>query len=137
MFQVRIVLFSLLGFGMLSSARAQSTLEPDKKQEAAIRKMQQLLDGRLVDRTVFAKEMPFAKVLDALAKQFPKDDKITLQFERDAFADKAAEIAATTIRLRPIAANTTLRDVLDQAIGQLKSELDYRIDASQVVVTSK
>ena len=136
MSHVRVIVIALLGLGMLSAARAQGTLEPDKKQEAAIRKIQQLLDARLLDRTVFAKEMPLEKLLDALAKQFPKDAKITLRFDRDAFGDNAAEIAATPIRLLPTSASTTVRFVLEQAISQLKSKIDYRIEGVQVVVTT-
>jgi hypothetical protein len=93
-------------------------LEPAAQSEA-IGKIQKLLDEPLIDAGRFQKEMPLAKFLAALEAQLPKEKRISLRIDPEAFGNKLAEVAATPIRLPPM----PLRQALGAAIGRMKIKL--------------
>src|SRR5207248_332797 len=112
------------------------TTEPAKKQDEAIQTIQRLLDEQLVEAKHFAKEMPLAQFLAALENHLPKEKKLSLRIDKDAFGKKSAEVAATPMRLPASPAKTSLRTVLGLAVKKIKTRADYRIGPREVVLTT-
>ena len=110
--------------------------ELDKKQIDAIQKMQGLLDSEIVEANHFQTEMPLVKFLEALQQQFPKEMKLALRIDKDAFGAKFAEVAATPMMLPEKPQSLTLRKVLEIALAKIKTKADYRLDAGQVAFTT-
>ena len=68
-----------LVLGMMPSVRAQ---ERDSKHEEAIQKTFKFLEEVTIDIKELPKETTLAKLLEAVAKQWPKDTKGTLRLDR-------------------------------------------------------
>src|SRR5437867_2866661 len=81
-----------------TSPPATPATEPAKKPDDAIQTIQRLLDEELVEVKHFQKELPLAQFLTALEKHLPKEKKLSLRIDKDAFGSKSAEVAATPMR---------------------------------------
>src|SRR5262245_53739491 len=118
-----------------TSTQTAPATEPAKQQDKAIQAIQQLLDEPLVEGRLFQKELPLAEFLAALEKHLPKDKKLSLRIDEDAFGKKAAAVAATPLRLPASPAKTSLRTVLGLVVKKIKTRADYRIGAREVAIT--
>src|SRR5262245_21206263 len=110
--------------------------EPAKQQDEAVRTIQHLLDQQLVETKDFRKELPLAQFLAALEQHLPNEKKLSLRIDKDAFGKKAAEVAATPMRLPASPARTSLRTVLGLALAKIKTRADYRIGTGEVAITT-
>ncbi|MBI1914254.1 MAG: hypothetical protein HYS12_05890 [Planctomycetes bacterium] len=119
-----------------TSTQTAPTAEPAKKQDEAVQTIQRLLDEQLVETKHFQKELPLAQFLAALEKHLPKEKKLSLRIDKDAFGNKAAEVAATPMRLPASPAKTSLRTVLGLAVKKIKTRADYRLGPEEVVLTT-
>src|SRR5947207_8214158 len=84
------------------------TAQPAAKQDDALQQIQRLLDEKLIDAKDFRKEVPLARFLADLEAHLPKEKKLSLRIDEDAFGSKAAEVAATPMVLPASPAKTTL-----------------------------
>jgi hypothetical protein len=119
-----------------SSAQGDKATDPDKKQDSARQRIQQLLDEQLVETKAFQVERPLSEFLTALEKQLPKEKKVSLRIDGEAFGDKLAEIAATPIVLPAQRKTISLRRVLEVVVAKSKIKLDYRLDGKGVALTT-
>ncbi len=110
--------------------------EPAGKPDEAIQAIQKLLDEELIESRHFQEEMPLSRFLTALEKQLPKERKLSLRIDETAFGNKAAEVAATPVRLPRSPAKRSLRSALEAAIAKVKVRADYRITAGEVALTT-
>src|SRR5262249_50891741 len=83
----------------------------------------------------FQGEMPLAKFLRALEKQLPKEEKISLRIDDEAFGDDFCEIAATPVRLPVHPEGMNLGTALRLAIAKIKKKTDYRLGPAELVIT--
>ena len=118
-----------------TSTQTAPATEPAKQQDKAIQAIQQLLDEPLVEGRLFQKELPLAEFLAALEKHLPKDKKLSLRIDEDAFGKQSAEVAATPIRLPP-STKMSLRRVLGLTLAKIKTKADYRIGPREVILTT-
>jgi hypothetical protein len=119
-----------------AAAGVPAAAVPDKKHEDTVQKVQNLLDEELVDPKQFQTDRPLAQFLEAVEKQLPKDKRITLRIDKEAFGAKAAEVAATPMRLPPLKGALSLRRVLEMALARIKVKADYGIETSEVIITT-
>ncbi len=119
-----------------TSSQTAPRTEPAKKQDEALQTIQRLLDEQLVETKHFQKELPLGQFLAALEKQLPKEKKLSLRIDKDAFGKQSAEVAATPMRLPASPAKTSLRTVLGLAVAKIKTKADYRIGPREVVLTT-
>ena len=131
--QLRLAaLIVVVGLGTPLVIRAQT--EPDKQQQEAVQKDLSWLTEHQIDRKHFPKAMPLAKFLDAVQKQLPKDKKISLRIDKDAFGAKYDAVAATPIMLPPNVSRLSLGWLLDVVATKIKA--DYRIGAAEIAITT-
>lgn len=134
---VGILVFSVSGLAMqLPSTQAQNPPEPDKARDEAIQWIQRFLVAQQINTKVFAEPMPFSRFLDVLMQQLPDDKTISFRIDRQGFADKYAELAATSIVLPQSTNPMSLNSVLQAASKQIKIKHDYRLGAAQYVFTT-
>src|SRR5438067_10218399 len=112
------------------------TAQPADKPDDALQRTQRLLDEELIESKHFRQEVPLAKFLTDLEARLPKEKKLSLRLDEDAFGGKAAEVAATPMLLPASPAKTTLRAVLEIALTRIKTKADYRIGPREVAITT-
>jgi len=135
MARLRLALL-LLTLVPLPSTAAQDLSEPDRKEQEALRKVQQLLDETLIDSAEFRKEMSLEKFLEALQQHLPQGRKIALRIDPTAFGDRQAEVAALAVALAEMPKKMSLRTALERALAKSKIKVDYRISATEVAITT-
>jgi hypothetical protein len=126
----------LLTLVPLFSTAAQELSEPDHKEQEAIRKVQRFLDEPLIDSASFGKDMPLDKFLEALEKHLPREPKLSLRIDREAFGNRLAEVAATAITLPASQRKVSLRTALERALAKSKIKLTYRLNPTEVIITT-
>src|SRR5262249_20293781 len=122
-----LLIVSLAGMSVVP-IWADKPTEPDKKQPDPVQKIQQLLNEDLVETKHFQKEMPLGELLRAVEKQLPKDKKMALRIDAEAFGDKRADLTATTVKVTSPGGKTSLRRVLDRVVARSKTPANYRLD---------
>jgi hypothetical protein len=115
-------------------AEPEETL--DQKHADAVRKMEQLFYEHQIETKRFTDVMPLTKFLAALEEQLPKDKKIALRIDQEAFGDSFAEVAATPIVLPPHPKEVSVGWALELARKRIKTKHDYRIDGTAFVITT-
>jgi len=130
-----MLMAATLGLAWSAPLWGQEPLQPAKELEA-IERIHRLLDEDLIETKDLPKEMPLAKLLDLLAKKLPKEKKIALRIDKDAFGDRAAEVSATTVALAPLPKKTRLRRILELALAKTKVKSDYGIGSGEVAITT-
>src|SRR5260370_34756633 len=128
-------LMAILLMGWTSPARAQQPPLPDKKQDEAIQRVQRLLDQQ-IETVGLHEEQPLRSFLEAVEKRLPKDARVALRIDSEAFGDQAPDVRATPIALPAVPKKMSLRTALRLALAQCKVPSDYRIGAAEVVVTT-
>jgi hypothetical protein len=126
---------TILAVGWTGPLRAQEPLQPAKAL-SAIERIQRLLDEDRIETKDLPKEMPLAKLLDAVAKKLPKEMRVTLCIDKAAFGNKAAEVAATPVVLGSLPKKVRLRKILELAIAKTKVKTDYRIGPGEIAITT-
>ncbi|MBI1831383.1 MAG: hypothetical protein HYR84_08035 [Planctomycetes bacterium] len=122
----------LLVIGMAAPLLAQNA---DTAQNTA-RQTLSLLADLTIDAKPFKEPMPLAKFLDAVEKQLPKDKRIALRIDNAAYGDKVKEVAATPVSLFPGQTRVSVQTALERAIAKIKTKSDFRIDGTQVTITT-
>jgi len=117
-------------------ARSEPATEPDPKHQAALQRIQQLLDEPVIETSHFQMAMPLATFLTAVEKQLPKEKKLSLRIDGNAFGDKRTDVAATPMALPPQPKKIPLRRALEVAIARSRTKIDYALDATGVVMTT-
>src|SRR5262245_34910569 len=130
------VLVSVGALMMPPRSEAQKPVEPDKKQQEAIQRIQKLLDEVRIETKDFQKEMPLVRFLEAVEKQIPKDKKLSLRVDKKAFGDKYDDVAATPVVLRKGPKTMNLTWVLLDVICNSKTKIDYRVGINEVTITT-
>jgi hypothetical protein len=112
-----------------SSSKAQSAPKPYVNHEA--------LFPRFIETKDLQGEMPLAKFLQLLEKQLPKEEKISVRIDREAFGDAFAHVAATPVRLPEGPKSMRLSEALKLAIAKIKIKSDYRLGTSEILITTR
>ncbi len=119
-----------------TSTQTAPATEPAREEDAATQAIQRLLDEQLVETRHFQKELPLGQFLAALEKHLPKEKKVALRIDEEAFGRKSAEVAATPMLLPASPAKTSLRTILGLALAKIKTRADYRIGLREVAITT-
>jgi hypothetical protein len=126
---------SLSALGAPLPSRGQPAGVPDTK-PGAFEVIQTLLDESLVEAALFREAMPLARFLDALERHLPEGKKVPLRIDREAFGDRAGDVAAAPVLLPAAPKKTTLRRALEAALAKLPVAADYALAASAVAITT-
>ncbi|MCI0642929.1 MAG: hypothetical protein L0Y72_00875 [Gemmataceae bacterium] len=103
----------------------------------AIQQVQKLLDELLIETAVLEKAVPLAEYLTALEKQLPKEKRVELRIDKNAFGNRFAEVAATPVRMPSSSPKSmSLRHALELALRKIKVKADYRIGAWEIAITT-
>lgn len=86
----------LCAFGLIALAADKPDNPPDKKAEDPRARVQRIV-GETVINWQEPTEMPLGKLLQALEAELPKDSKISVRLDREAFGNDLPRIAATSI----------------------------------------
>ena len=89
-----------------------------------------------VETRDFQAEMPLARFLQVLEKQLPKEPKIKLRIDAEAFGDDFCEVANTKIRFPEHPKRMQLGTALRLAKSKILPETDYRLGESEFVLTT-
>jgi hypothetical protein len=81
-------------------------------------------------------EMPLAKFLAALEQRLPKDKRVALRIDREAFGKKADDVAASPVALPPVPTRMSVLTALRLALSQVKTPVDYRLGPNEFVITT-
>ena len=107
--------------------------KPDPKVEANVARVEKILSAT-VDTKDIPNDLPLTEFLKALEAKLPKDAKLTLCVDAEAFGKDAAKIQAT--RIKPSrAVGISLQTILRQAMAKA-GDLEYGIQPDGVVVTT-
>ncbi len=114
-----------------------STGELDKDSERQIAEITRRL-SRVVEAKFSSEPIPLAEFLAKLEDQLPKDQKVSLRIDADAFGKNAAEVAKASIEFR-LRRKTTLGTILRWTIAFTDSdqELDFRIYPTHFAITTR
>lgn len=118
-----------------SSGRPQATPENDLKRVEAIQRVHLLLN-QVVETAGFQKEQPLQAFLESVEKSLPKDARLALRIDRDAFGKQTADVEATPVSLPTVPRKMNLGTVLRLAMAQCKVPVDYRIGTAEFVITT-
>src|SRR6266542_4120212 len=128
----------LLSLSAATTARAQlPPPPPSKEDQAKIASLQRLLTEIEPDRKAFQKRLPVAHFLHLLEKQLPKDKRISLRLDAEAFGKDFNRVAALPIQLQP--APRRLSAILHQVCSYIRSygiPADYRIWPTHFAITT-
>jgi hypothetical protein len=128
-----VALIVFITLSMPLETRAQA--EPDKKQQEAVQKALAWLIDHHIESKQLPNQLPLLKFLEAVQKQLPKEKKLSLQIDKDAFGAGYDAIAATPITLPAGVNQPSVRFLLDIAAAKIKA--DYRIDGGAVTITTR
>jgi hypothetical protein len=110
--------------------------EPDEK---TIARIQNLLDEIEIETKDFKDKMPLAKLFATLEAKLPKDKKLTLHIDKDAFGADFAKVSTSEVQLVHGRRNekTSLHSALARALRLLPKgvEADYGFRADGIVLT--
>jgi hypothetical protein len=133
-----VVLLLGVSLGMVGGPALRLSAEkaagPATKQDEAIQLVQRLLDEQQIATNQSQKEMPLGEFLAALEKQLPEGKKVALGIDRQAFGKDAAAVARTPIHFPTT--KMSLRRMLEQLIGKIKTKADYRLEPGAVLLTT-
>lgn len=90
----------------------------------------------VIETEPFQEEMPLGRFLKALEKQLPKEEKISLRIDVEAFGDKAAAVAGTPVKLPAHPKRMQLGVALRLALAKVKTKTDVRLGDSEYVITT-
>ena len=79
-----IVAFLALGLASIAAEQGKPG-DPSGKSEDGLLRIQELLDEPLIDTKPFSEKMLFVKFLAVLEDQLPKEKKISLRLDEEAF----------------------------------------------------
>ncbi|MBM3993934.1 MAG: hypothetical protein FJ303_07255 [Planctomycetes bacterium] len=94
------------------------------------------LADQTIDAKPFKEPMPLAKFLDAVQTQMPTDKRLTLRVDNLAYGDTVKDVLATPVSLFPGQSRVSVMTALDRAIAKIKLKSDFRIDGTQVTITT-
>src|SRR5262249_267351 len=131
-----LVISMLAIFGTSDRSQAQILWEPAKKQDEDIQKTRALVGELKIDSAPFQKEMPLAKFLADLQAQLPKEKRLSLRIDKEAFGTDGDSVSETPVALAPSPQKWPLGLALASALRKSKIRLDYRVGSGEVVVTT-
>ncbi len=128
---------ALLGGPVGAQTPLTSTGELDKKSERKIAEITKRLN-QIVETKFSSEPMPLAAFLKKLEEQLPKNQKVSLRIDVDAFGKDAAEVAKTPIKLRLYPTKMSLGTILRYAASKLitDQEIDCRVYPTHYAITT-
>lgn len=126
----------LVSLAMAVALHAQELQEPSKKEQESLQKTRDLLAQVILDAKLCRAQMPLLKFIEAVQMQLPKDTKISLRIDKDAFGDRYAEVTAQPMYAPVASPKGSLQIVLDSSFARSKTRIDCRLGENEVVFTT-
>jgi hypothetical protein len=131
------VVFTLIAVGFPGLAAQDKARQSGNKDQQRIAEIQKVIGDTLIELKEPLENVTLAQFLAALEAQLPKDKKITVRIDEEAFGKDLPRIAGARLKLVPRLKNVSFSTILGMSLRKLwmVEELDYAIRPSGVVVT--